>query len=205
MPSPADILASLASIANARTALAAGWHVVLAVIVAAVLAGWRPIRRTAAAALSLPLVCVAVLAWLSGNPFNGIVFSLFAILLAVLGLGLTAGRVAPAPGWARIVGASLIAFGWVYPHFLANGTWLEYLYAAPAGLIPCPTLSVLVGLTLLAAGFSSRSYALTLGFLGLFYGAFGAFRLGVTIDIVLLTGSVVLMAFALKMPRPNAR
>jgi hypothetical protein len=201
MPSPAQILETLASIASGRTAMAIAWHVVLAAVVAAVLAGWRPVRKPAGTAMAVPLLSVASLAWVYGNPFNAIVFLLFAVLLAALGSGLPAGRVTPAPAWARIVGASLVAFGWVYPHFLAGGPWWKYLYAAPTGLIPCPTLSALVGLTFLAGGFSSRAFPLTLGFLGLFYGAFGAFRLGVTIDIVLLTGSVVLMAFAQKPPR----
>lgn len=205
MPAAANILETLASIANGRTAMAVAWHVVLAAVIAAVLAGWRPVRKPAATAMAVPLLSVAILAWLSGNPFNGIVFLLFAVLLAALGSGLPPVRVAPAPAWARIVGASLVAFGWIYPHFLSGGTWFKYLYAAPTGLIPCPTLSVLVGLTLLAGGFSSRAFPLTLGFLGMFYGAFGAFRLGVTIDVVLLTGSVVLMAYALKTPRPAAR
>ena len=55
----------------------------------------------------------------------------------------------------------------------------------------------MVGFTLLARGFSSRAFSLSLGILGVFYGAFGAFRLGVTIDVVLLAASVILMAMAL--------
>jgi hypothetical protein len=205
VPEPGKILEGIAAIVNGRTNLAILWHVVLAAVVIAILAGWRPLRRTGAVAAALPLLSVALMAKAAGNPFNAIVFLLFAILLVVLGLRLPLERVVPAPVGVRVAGALMIAFGWVYPHFLEGGSWLIYLYAAPTGLIPCPTLSVMVGLTFLAAGFSSKPFALTLGFLGLFYGAFGAFRLGVTIDLVLLAGSVALMAFALTLGRPARR
>lgn len=204
MPSAAEILATLTSISNDWTTLAAAWHIILAAAIIAVALGWRPGRRLGAIALTVPLLSVGALAWGSGNPFNAIVFLLFAILLAVLALRLPSVRVAPAASWARFAGAFLIAFGWTYPHFLEGGSWLRYLYEAPTGLIPCPTLSVVIGLTLLASGFSSRAYSLSLGFLGMFYGAFGAFRLGVTLDIALMAGAIVLMAHAQTM-RPSSR
>jgi len=198
MPTPDQILEGLAAIANEQTWLAIVWHIILAGIIIALLARWRPERKLGAVAATLPLLSVAALALSAGNLFNAIVFFLFAILLlAVLSLGLPPGRVAPAPTWARLVGGTLIAFGWAYPHFLRGASTLKYLYAAPVGLIPCPTLSVLVGFTLLAAGFTSRAFSLSLGVLGMFYGAFGAFRLGVRIDVVLLAGALILMAFAM--------
>ena len=198
MPSAAQILDTLAMIANDQKTLALVWHAILAIVVVAILAGWRPVKKLGATSVALPLLSVALLARQAGNPFNAIVFLLFAFLLAVIGSRLPLVRVTGAPPWARVAGAGLVAFGWVYPHFLAGGSWLRYLYLAPTGLSPCPTLAVLVGLTLVANGFSSRAFALSLGFLGLFYGAFGAFRLGVRIDLVLLAGSVALMAFALR-------
>lgn len=197
MPSPADILKTLSSISNEWTTLAFTWHILLAVTIAAILLGWRPSQKKGATALILPLLSVSGLAWSHGNPFNAAVFLLFAILLAVLGSRQPSVPIVPAPAWAAVIGALLIVFGWIYPHFLEGGSWLRYLYAAPTGLIPCPTLSFMVGFTLLARGFSSRAFSLSLGILGVFYGAFGAFRLGVTIDVVLLAGSIFLMALAL--------
>ncbi len=205
MPSAADILKTLETVSREWLGLAVAWHILLAIAIVAIVLGWRPSRNVGATLLILPLLSVSALAWLHGNPFNGIVFLSFAILLVVLGLRQPAARVTPAPGWASAVGVVLVAFGWIYPHFLEGGSLLKYLYAAPTGLIPCPTLSVLVGFTLLANGFSSRAYSLSLGFLGIFYGAFGSFRLGVRIDLVLFVGSVVLMAFAqtVKSPAPQ--
>ena len=205
MPSAAEILKTLETISKEWLGLAVAWHILLAMAIMAVILGWRPSRKVGAALLVLPLLSVSALAWLHGNPFNGIVFALFAVLLAVLGLGLPAARVTPAPGWARAVGVVLVAFGWVYPYFVGGGSWLRYIGVAPTGLIPCPTLSMLVGFTLLANGFGSRAYSLSLGLLGVFYGAFGAFRLGVRIDLVLFAGAVALLAFAqtLKSPTPK--
>lgn len=205
MPSAADILRTLESISREWMGLAIAWHILLAIVIMTVILGWRPSRKVGATLLVLPLLSVSALAWLYGNPFNGIVFLLLAILLAVLGLSQPAARVTPAPGWARAVGVVLVAFGWIYPYFVGGGSWLRFLGVAPTGLIPCPTLSLIIGFTLLANGFSSRAYSLSLGFLGMFYGVFGAFRLGVRIDLMLLAGAVVLMAFAqtLKSPAPG--
>ncbi len=196
MPSPAQILDILATIANDQKTLALVWHIILAGVVIMVLAGWRPARRFGAAALAAPLLSVSIQAWIYGNPFNGVVFLIFAGALAALGMRLPTKPVEPAQAWARWIGLLLVAFGWVYPHFLAGGPWWRYLYQAPAGLIPCPTLSVVIGLALFAKGFSARGWSIVLGVLGIFYGLFGALRLGVTIDLVLLAGAVALLWLA---------
>jgi hypothetical protein len=195
MPDPAVILQSLAATVRAMTPLAIGWHVLLGFIVIRLVFGWRPAKKFGACLAALPLVSVSALAWRHGNPFNGAAFAVFAAVLLLLGLRRPAGPVERPPAWAAVAGALLVGFGWVYPHFL-DGPWFRYLYAAPAGLIPCPTLSFVIGLTLLAKGFSSRAYAVCLGGLGLFYGLFGVFRLGVKIDIVLAAGAVALLALA---------
>lgn len=196
MPTPAEILRTLAATSREMTVMAIGWHVVLAFVVIRILTGWRPSKRFGASVLALPLLSVSVLAWRYGNPFNGAVFAGFAALLLVLGLRRPPEQVEPPPSWAAIPGSLLILFGWVYPHFLGAGSWLRYLYAAPAGLIPCPTLSFSIGFALLAKGFSSRGYSTVLGLLGLFYGVIGTFRLGVRIDLVLVFGSLALLALS---------
>jgi len=195
MPSPAEILKTLASISRDMTGLAVAWHALLAFVLIRALSGWRPAKKFGACLAALPLVSVSALAWRYGNPFNGAVFSAFAVALLWIGLRRPDGPVERPPLWAAAAGALLVAFGWAYPHFL-DGPWFRYLYAAPAGLIPCPTLSVVIGLTLLARGFSSRAYALVLGVQGLFYGLFGAFRLGVKIDVVLAAGAAALLGLA---------
>jgi len=205
MPTPEQILAGLTRLANDFVALAVVWHALALAAAGALALGWRPPRRLVAALLVLSLLSVAALGWTGGNPFNGAVFTLVAAVLGLMASNWRAARsMAGAPWRARIVGAGLLGFGWVYPHFVEVGTPLAYLYAAPLGVVPCATLSAVVGVSLLADGLGSRAWAAILGVVGLFYGAFGVFRLGVSIDLVLLVGSVALLerAFLLRAERP---
>ncbi len=87
----------------------------------------------------------------------------------------------------------MIIFGLVYPHFLNTDSFFKYLYASPAGLIPCPTLSLLIGFALLYNGFGSQSITITLIAFGLFYGIFGVLKLTVYLDLFLLFGTVTLL------------
>jgi hypothetical protein len=89
-------------------------------------------------------------------------------------------------------GVVLAIFGLVYPHFLRAEYWIEYLYAAPFGLVPCPTLTVLVGVSLLARSFGSRPWAATVAGASLIYGVIGVAVLGVWIDAVLIAGAMAL-------------
>jgi len=137
------------------------------------------------------------------NPFNGTVFLLFGIILAVIGLRMPNERTQKAPAWGLVFGILMILFGWIYPHFLVDGTWIKYLYAAPMGLIPCPTLSFTIGFAMLANGFSSRAWTMLLVFLGVFYSLFGALRLGVHLDFVLLAGALLLLIQMLASKHPD--
>lgn len=196
MPTSNQILAGLAHIANQWAWLAILWHVYLGAIVLTLIIARRPSIKIVALLLTLPLFSVSALAWSIGNPFNGILFALAAIFTGIVSLKLAHAPVRFAPMWAVAVGILLFAFGWTYPHFVDNAKWWTYLYAAPTGLVPCPTLCAIAGLGLIFGGFNSRTWALVVGVMGLFYGVFGALRLNVTIDWVLFAGALVLTAYA---------
>jgi hypothetical protein len=196
MPSSSEILGGLVSTANDWQIIAVGWHLLLGSLLLAMYGRWRPSRRLLGVLLSLPLASVSALAWWSGNVFNGAVFAAVSASVAGLGLRLT-GRVVVGSGRLVVAGSALIAFGWLYPHFLAAGSALSYLYAAPLGVVPCPTLSAVIGIALVAGGTESRALAGTLAASGLCYGAIGALRLGVSIDFVLLGGAALLAVVAL--------
>jgi len=87
----------------------------------------------------------------------------------------------------------MIIFGWVYPHFLEKSSLINYLYSAPTGLIPCPTLSIVIGFALLFNRFESKAWPLILSVISLFYGLFGIFRLKVMLDAGLLFGALFLL------------
>ena len=89
-------------------------------------------------------------------------------------------------------GLVLVGFGWTYPHFVEVHSWTSYLYAAPLGLIPCPTLSMLVGVSLIVGSLEAKAWAITVAAAALVYGVIGVFTLGVAIDAVLLAVAIVL-------------
>jgi hypothetical protein len=197
MPTAEEILSGLAAISNDFLFLAIAWHVLLAAVLIAIVLGWRPSRKLGASLLAVPLLSVSILAWMHGNPFNGAIYLMFSIVLGVIGLRLPAEKTPKAAARWLVIGGLMIVFGWVYPHFIERGVWVKYLYASPVGLIPCPTLSVVIGLALLADGFSSRAWTGVLAVLGVFYGFFGALRLGVRIDFILSAGALLLLVRAL--------
>jgi hypothetical protein len=197
MPTPAEILAGLTAIAHQWTEVAIGWHVAVALALIALVLGWRPTQRTARALIAILPGSAAAFALAYGNLFNGALLAATTIALVTLadrdGDRAVGGALAP---W-RWSGAAMIAFGWAYPHFGAGGA-IAYLYAAPLGLVPCPSLSMAIGLALLAGGEGARAWRLVLAGVGAFYGAFGALRLGVTIDVVLLAGASALALSTLR-------
>lgn len=194
MPTTSEILRGLVSIANEWLAVAVAWHVVIAGAILALLLGWRPRPRTAGGAIALLPASVAIFAVAYGNPFNGTVFAALTIALVALALRDRTPAFARTSGLARIGGATMLAYGWFYPHFLV-GDPSQYLYAAPVGLVPCPSLAVALGFALLVGG--SRAWSLTLAGVAAFYALFGMLRLGVTLDLGLLVGAVLLVIAAL--------
>lgn len=197
MPSPEQILNSLAAIANQWWILATLWHLYFGVLAAGLLLGARPSKRVGGVLLGLPLLSVSALAWSTANLFNGVIFAFVGLALIAIALRMLPNEpVEIASIWGVGAGAVMFIFGWVYPHFLETTSLLPYLYAAPTGLVPCPTLSIVIGLALVVGGLDSRMWSAVLGGTGLFYGVFGALRLGVSIDYVLLIGALLSLSIA---------
>lgn len=196
MPSSAEILEGLQRIANGDIAFSAIWHGLVAAAVLGLDTGWRPTKRLAAVLLALPPASAALFAFLGGNPFNGGTLTALTLALLLLAGGLPDEPVAAGPGWSRALGIALIALAWCYPHFLEGRPWIAYLYAAPMGLIPCPTLALVAGFTLVAGGLGSRGWMLAVAAAAVFYGLFGAARLGVLLDVALLAGALGLALLA---------
>ena len=192
MPTPEQIVDGLRDIANRWVPLAILWHGYFGLGLLALGLGNRPGRKGAGVFLGIPLLSVSALAWASGNPFNGTLLAMAGIVLLAIAVGLE-GAVKIAPAWSVVAGGVLFTFGWVYPHFLDTSSLLPYSYAAPTGLIPCPTLSIVTGLSLIIGGLGSRAWCWAVGAMGIFYGFFGAARLGVMIDWVLFAGAIVLV------------
>ena len=204
MINAAEILAGLGRITNEAFVFAVLWHVVVGAAWTLLWLGWRPAPRLAGGLLCLPLVSASAFAWAFGNPFNGSLLALTAIVLGGLTWRETKSEVRRARGWFTTLGVLLVAFAWSYPHFLVGRPMLAYLVGAPMGLIPCPTLSLVIGAALIGYGPNMKAWALVLAGAGAFYALFGVLRLGVFIDGVLLVGSLGLVLRALTDRRPPA-
>jgi hypothetical protein len=192
--SPSDILQQLSSIASEHVAIAVAWHIAIAVT-AIVLVRWQPSTEQATLLVVAPVISVFLAAAGHSSWFNAISFGVLAVALTASRANLAPRWRTSVPAWSSLLGTSLIAFGVWYPHF-TEGAWYRSLYTSPIGLLPCPTLAVIGGFTLLAGGFGSRTIPALLAAWTGFYGAFGAFRLGVAIDILLLPAALGLARLA---------
>lgn len=193
MPTPEQIYNSLFEIANTWQPIAILWHLYFAVLVVGLIKGARPTKRFAGMLLVPPLLSVSVLAWFSGNPFSAIVFTVCGAVLFCIALRLPASGVQVARWWAIGPAVLLVLFGWGYPHFLDTMSLLPYIYAAPTGLLPCPTLSIVIGFSLLLGRLGSRAWSVILGAMGIIYGLVGTLHLSLVLDWVLLIGALILV------------
>src|SRR6188768_1869968 len=162
MPSTTEILSGLERVANDAYPYAILWHLAVGCALVLVAVGWRPSARAVGLWSTVPLVSVSAFAWVSGNPFNGILFAVAAIVLGILAFRAPATPRFRRETWSAALGGALVAFGWTYPHFLTAHPWYAYLYASPMGLIPCPTLALIVGLSLIGNAPAGRTWTATL-------------------------------------------
>ena len=170
------------------TVLAIAWHLALPL-------AWRRVNPFA---LSLLAASVAIVALAYHNLFNA---TSFAVLAAILASSRPRRRAEPR-GLMVTLGAALAAFGALYPHFVAGPAY-RLLWAAPLGVIPCPTLATIGGLAIMTGALGSKRVSYALAAWTAFYGLFGVIVLGVTIDLVLLVTAAA-VAISAAAPRHPA-
>ncbi len=203
MPSPDQIHQSLYEIANKWQGIAIFWHVYCAGLVLGFLGGVRPPKRLVAIMVVLPMFSVSALAWLSGNPFSGMTFAVAGGAMIFIAYKLPDSSVELTSGWLLLAGVVMFVFGWIYPHFLESESFFAYMYSAPTGLLPCPTLSIVIGLSLITGNFGSQAWAVVLVIIGLLYALLGTLYLGLALDFMLLIGSVMVVISVLLNRRGN--
>ena len=189
MPDSLTILAQMTTITNDLVALAIAWHLIVPWL-------WR---RATPLVLALPALSVAIVAFAYHNPFNAISFTALAAILAT-----SRPRRRPAPrGWLVVLGAALVAFAALYPHFVAGPAY-RILWAAPLGVIPCPTLSLIAGVALATGALGTPRVVAALALWTGVYAMIGIFRLGVVIDLGLVPAAIALAVTAAATPHTPA-
>jgi len=202
MPSPEEILQGLRYIANHYKYFAVFWHLYALSAVVLLITGSRPIAGMAGIALSLPLFSVSFSALISENPFNALVFFALGILLLI---SVAKSRRHKTGIYFNInfaAGILLVTAGFIYPHFLKAESFFLYLIASPGGLIPCPTLMMVSGFTLILTGFAGKMWTYILSAACLFYGIMGVFYLGMYIDAILIAAGTILLLNGLGVIKP---
>mgnify|MGYP001768584324 CR=1 FL=1 len=203
MPTPEEILNGLAAAANRFITVSIAWHIIVLLIIILLMTGRKFNTKHITAGMAILLLSVGIIAVLSSNPFNAIMFALAALLFGIITLKFKPEPVGLKWDLISIAGLLMVIFGFFYPHFLEGPAFYRYIYAAPLGLIPCPTLSVFIGLTLMFHGFGSKKWMLTAALFGLFYGLFGVLRLKVYLDVVLIAGACFLLIYAMLWKRSS--
>lgn len=193
MLKPEEIINGLQTIVDKYSLFSMAWHFVFYGLIAALIARWKPSNRLFAILFCMPAFSVAAFAWLIGNPFNGMLFSILAILILIFGVKASSQPIRFSQLPFAISGILMIVFGLVYPHFIETNSVYNYLVESPVGLIPCPTLAVMIGFALLFNGFGSQAITLILIIFGLFYGIFGVLKLAVYLDLFLVFGTTALL------------
>ncbi|MGZ6142613.1 MAG: hypothetical protein ACXWLM_04700, partial [Myxococcales bacterium] len=120
----------------------------------------RASERRVGTMLAVLLASVSGVGFAFGNPFTGIVCGAAALALAMMATRMSTADVRAGEPWWVIAGAGMIALGWAYPEFVDRP--YGFLYGSPLGLLPCPTLALMIGATLFLDGLGSRAWSLTL-------------------------------------------
>lgn len=191
MPTAESILDSLRQISQRYQNVAIAWHMIIySFLVVYTVSNKIPPARYLFYFISGLLLSVATVSWVAGNPFNGIVFGLGFLGMLYLSKKSPV-RKAEVSALYQATGLLFMIAGLLYPHFL-EGDLVSYLYAAPTGLIPCPTLLFISGLMLLLPyQISKCGYGIIL--LDLLYGTAGVFSLHIYGDALLFGAAAILL------------
>jgi hypothetical protein len=207
MPTPEQLLNILNTLTNRWDLLATAWYLYFAILSIGLVSGIRPTKPVGGALLALPLLPVSIYAWLATDSFDAILTGMVGITLLLIAMRLSEEKITFEPSWRVGVGILLITAGWLYFPLLQGYSTVLSFYTAPAELVPCPTLMLIIALSLMTDGLGSRPWSLVLGAAGLFYGINGVMRLGISMDLFLIVGALlsILVVYPLRISLPRRR
>ena len=92
-----------------------------------------------------------------------------------------------------LFGISAMFFGFWYLHWVEVPVWLNALVYSPLGVVNCPTMLMVAGFLCLNENPRSIKLEAAVALTTLFFGFFGVFRLGATVDIVMIICALFLI------------
>lgn len=126
-----------------------------------------------------------------GNPFHAITMGLLAVFA---GIEFWQGKNEFTPlkiNTRSIIALLSICIGFWYPEFVEANS-LALLLFSPVGIVPCPTLLVVLGLLTLAYPRVNKTQYTITALMGAFYGITGVFQLKVMLDLPI----IIIVAYA---------
>jgi hypothetical protein len=204
MPAPHQILEQLTRLATEGRMLGLIWHLALLVGLALVVAKKWESRASLAVAAVFPMFTASLVAFAVGNWVNGLVLDLGALTMVVISRKFTGTPIEIGRPIPFTVGVATMLYAVFYTHFTSIHSWTD-VWMTPIGVLPCPTMALVIGLGLMAGGFRSRAWSLTAAVLGLGYSLFGVFVLKVQWDLGLFAASVVMGLQGLLLTPPVTR
>lgn len=185
MIQPNRLLESLFYIATRYQEFAIFWHLVIYLLLFFIIKQRRLPVVSLSLMIALLFFSVSAFAWQVKNPFNLAAFIMLGVSLIAASISLKRGSITfSSLQFSTITGIVSLLAGLFYPHFFGSD-WIKYLYAAPVGLIPCPTLLVAGGIVLIFMRNVPAWRLIILLVFEMFYGTVGAFVLGVGMDYFL--------------------
>ena len=183
---PESILNYLAMVSNQNIYLNLIMHVITFLSIPSIIL-LKNIRMQKAVFNGLVFILtltVTVIAFTNGNPFH---FATFAILLVIAFIELI-GRnqvvISTSNNVTIFVGFIFLFIGVWYPEFVHTSS-LAMIFVSPMGIVPCPTLIVILSLfTFNSSGISKMQYIATI-IIGALYAVIGVFILKVYLDAAL--------------------
>ena len=132
---------------------------------------------------------VVVNAVIYGNPFHAITFGVLAVttLFALITSKNEINK--PEKGVKTIISFVFIILGLWYPEFVDTNI-IQYFLVSPLGIVPCPTLTTILGILNLYYPKVNKLQFILIVFFATVYGLIGTFKFGVYYDLCLIGVSI---------------
>lgn len=180
------ILQFLPMLANKYLYINALMHLLVFFTVAMIFMPHIKFKKTVFNILILVLMLsISILSIVNGNPFNFLTFFVLSVFAFIEIIKAKNEITTPKISIKTILCLVFILIGMWYPHFV-NAHPALLIFLSPVGVLPCPSLYVLLGLLNLYHPQVNKSLFTATALIGLFYGITGVFVLNVALDIPLL-------------------
>lgn len=206
--SPERILNYLTMVSNQNLWLNALIHLmVLAAVLVLIFGKNTKIKQWVVdGVICLLFISVATVSFVYGNPF---IFLIMAVLTIFALIELRQGKnefTTPKFNLHTLIAFTSIIIGFWYPHFVKANP-IALLLVSPAGIIPCPTLLIVLGLLTLAYPKVNKTQYIITVLIGTFHGNTGVFQLKVFLDmaIIIVVGYAFFCLIKTWAQRPNQK